>query len=192
MKKLTRNGLVVAVATGGLLILSGSAAVAGAGSGSANDGGVLSGNDTDVAVNAPVTACGNAVAVAGRSRAGCEPGSSGGAHAGSSSRGAEGVLSGNDTDVAVNAPVTACGNAVAVAGDAKARCLAGTDEDSPAPGGDDTAPRDQLNGAGEQRDGDGLAGLAHTGATVLGALPLAGGLVVVGLMLYRSFRSSAA
>ncbi|HEX5494005.1 MAG TPA: chaplin family protein [Mycobacteriales bacterium] len=94
--------------------------------------GVLSGNQADVPVKAPVDVCGNGVAaVVGGALAHCEGGASvtggdGDGVKGAHTSGRHGVLSGNQADVPVKAPVDVCGNAVtAVVGDALAHCPGG-------------------------------------------------------------------
>ncbi|MCP2342927.1 chaplin family protein [Actinomadura rupiterrae] len=88
------------------------------------DYGVLSGNQVNAPVSAPVSVCGNAVAVLGKAAASC----AGGAHVRSSSGGDQhtsgksGVLAGNQVNAPVTAPVSVCGNAVAVLGEAAAGC----------------------------------------------------------------------
>lgn len=79
---------------------------------------VVGGNQVDASVSAPVTICGNAVAVAGTADAGC--GGSGSSSGSGSSTGT--VVGGNDVVGSVSAPVTVCGNAVTVAGDATGSC----------------------------------------------------------------------
>src|SRR5207248_10351360 len=79
-----------------------------------NGGG--SGNQITPTVNAPVTVCGNAVSVIGRSSAHCETHDQGGPSGDNRTNGDGGVLSGNQINPTVNAPVTVCGNAVAVIG----------------------------------------------------------------------------
>jgi len=88
------------------------------------DSSVAGGNQVNAPVSIPVSACGNAVAVLGEAGAFCE----GGAHVRSSSGGGQttsgksSVAGGNQVNAPVNIPVNACGNAVAVLGDAAAGC----------------------------------------------------------------------
>ncbi|MFG2005416.1 chaplin family protein [Spirillospora sp. NPDC048911] len=99
----------------------------GAGPRTSGAGGVLSGNQVLAPITAPITACGNAVAILGVGRAGCKANvnaSSGGGHAPRTS-GRGGVLSGNQVLAPITAPITACGNAVGVPGVAEAGCKAG-------------------------------------------------------------------
>ncbi|MEV5327231.1 chaplin family protein [Nonomuraea sp. NPDC052634] len=93
-------------------------------------GGVLSGNQVVAPITAPINACGNAAAVVGLSRAGCQGGASvhqsGKGAGGNRTSGAGGVLSGNQVVAPITAPVNVCGNAAAVLGDAAAGCLGGS------------------------------------------------------------------
>ncbi|MCO5995797.1 chaplin family protein [Actinoallomurus rhizosphaericola] len=87
------------------------------------------GNQVDAPITAPVNVCGNAVAVIGRSAAGCEGGASVSGGYGSGHRGrttgAGSVLGGNQVNIPITAPINICGNAVAVIGDALAGCKGG-------------------------------------------------------------------
>ncbi|MFE9102240.1 chaplin family protein [Actinomadura geliboluensis] len=91
------------------------------------DGGVLSGNQIDAPVSAPVDVSGNNVAVAGIGDAT----SHGGAkvhkrHAdGQRTSGAHGIASGNQVNAPVSAPVNVCGNSAAVVGTADSGCKGG-------------------------------------------------------------------
>jgi hypothetical protein len=69
LKKLTATAVAAAV-TGALTLAS----PANAGIDTSGDGGILSGNQIFVPVSIPVDACGNAIAVMGRTRAGCRGG----------------------------------------------------------------------------------------------------------------------
>ncbi|MFL6055239.1 MAG: chaplin family protein [Actinoallomurus sp.] len=87
------------------------------------------GNQVDAPISAPVNACGNAIAVIGRSAAGCEGGASvsgrhGGGHRGHTT-GAGSVLGGNQINVPISAPINICGNSAAVLGRAAAGCKGG-------------------------------------------------------------------
>src|SRR6266545_5461632 len=117
---------------------------------------VAGGNQVDVPVNAPVTACGNSVSVAGRAISGCAPGgaassastgsasahsgSAGGASANASTgsqttSGSHSVLGGNQVDIPVNVPVAVCGNAAAVLGRAMSGCMPAASASSASAGG---------------------------------------------------------
>ncbi|WP_214411579.1 chaplin family protein [Sphaerisporangium fuscum] len=91
---------------------------------------VLGGNQVVAPINAPVNVCGNAVAVIGEAFAGCRGGASvkGGAGRGAGGNRTDGrgsVIGGNQVVAPITAPINACGNAVAVLGDAAAGCLGG-------------------------------------------------------------------
>src|SRR6266704_4106664 len=79
---------------------------------------VLGGNQVSVPVSAPVTVCGNAVAVVGEAMSGCAPAAAAqGESTGSSSTSGSGsVGGGNQVSVPVSVAVSVCGNALAVAG----------------------------------------------------------------------------
>jgi LPXTG-motif cell wall-anchored protein len=87
-------------------------------------GGVGSGNQVIAPINAPITACGNAVAVLGTARAGCRvKASSGGKSVGSpTTSGKHSILGGNQVIAPINAPIGVCGNAAGVLGRARAGC----------------------------------------------------------------------
>ncbi|WP_329518656.1 chaplin family protein [Spirillospora sp. NBC_01491] len=117
--------------------------------------GIGSGNQVNAPVKAPVNACGNAVAVAGKADAGCKGGSaahsghgkapgkghgkapgkghgkgaqhhSGGKRpAGQQTSGKHGILAGNQVNAPISIPVNVCGNAVAILGKAVAGCEGG-------------------------------------------------------------------
>ncbi len=95
---------------------------------------VLGGNQVDAPITAPISACGNAIAVLGSSRAGCTGGAAvherhghgrghGAGHNVTSGRSS--VLGGNQVVAPITAPLSACGNAVAIFGNATAGCRGG-------------------------------------------------------------------
>ncbi|WP_336213962.1 chaplin family protein [Nonomuraea sp. LPB2021202275-12-8] len=92
---------------------------------------VLGGNQVNAPISAPVNACGNAVSLFGSSDAGCTGGASvrnsgkGGA-GGNRTSGDSSVLGGNQITAPISAPVNACGNALAIFGDATAGCKGGS------------------------------------------------------------------
>ncbi|GIH27122.1 hypothetical protein Aph01nite_54320 [Acrocarpospora phusangensis] len=92
---------------------------------------VLGGNQVNAPISAPVNACGNAVSLFGSSQAGCVGGSSvknsghGGA-GGNTTNGDHSVLGGNQITAPISAPVNACGNAIAIFGEAVAGCKGGS------------------------------------------------------------------
>ncbi|MDA0637007.1 chaplin family protein [Nonomuraea sp. MCN248] len=95
------------------------------------DRSILGGNQVVAPINAPVNACGNAVSLFGNSDAGCKGGASvqnrgGGSGAGGNrTSGDRSILGGNQVVAPINAPVNACGNAVAIFGEATAGCRGG-------------------------------------------------------------------
>ncbi|GLZ15316.1 hypothetical protein Acsp04_55510 [Actinomadura sp. NBRC 104425] len=110
-------------------------------------GAVLSGNQANAPVAAPVSICGNAAAIVGHTGAFC----SGGAHArngggaGQNTSGAGGVGAGNQANAPVSIPANACGNAAALLGVAAAAC-------------DGTAAVTNPHGSGGNTSGNGPAG----------------------------------
>jgi hypothetical protein len=82
LKKFAATG-VVAIAAGGVLMMSAPAFAGGGGPHTSGDGSVLGGNQVIVPIAIPINVCGNAVAVIGIAGAGCEGGASvGGGHHG--------------------------------------------------------------------------------------------------------------
>ncbi|GGO61786.1 chaplin family protein [Nonomuraea cavernae] len=94
------------------------------------DHSILGGNQVNAPISAPVNACGNAVAIFGSSDAGCKGGASvtnsgkGGA-GGNRTSGDHSILGGNQVTAPISAPINACGNAVAIFGEATAGCKGG-------------------------------------------------------------------
>ncbi|MET8158287.1 chaplin family protein [Sphaerisporangium sp. NPDC005289] len=105
---------------------SGSAGIQGTTSGR---GSVLGGNQVNAPITAPINACGNAVSLVGRSDAGCRGGATvknaGGGAGGNRTDGRHSVLGGNQINAPITAPINACGNAVAIFGEATAGCKGG-------------------------------------------------------------------
>lgn len=93
---------------------------------SAGNYGLLNGNQAAITAQAPIAICGNAVGVAGNATAGCD----GSVHAvakpglvpNMNTAGNYGALNGNQLGVGVQAPITACGNAIGVLANATAGC----------------------------------------------------------------------
>jgi hypothetical protein len=106
--------------------------------------GVVSGNQVNAPISLPVNACGNAVAVVGGAKAGCEGGAKvkGSGKGGQTTDGTDGVLAGNQVKAPISAPVNACGNAVAVVGGALAGCEGGSKVKS----GGNTGSRQKTSG----------------------------------------------
>jgi hypothetical protein len=148
-----------AVLTAGF-VLPASAAFADGPSGNGNAGvlSLLSGNDVNAPVSAPVDICGVAVAILGGSNAGCEGGAAsntviGNAGGGSDNGNAGSIsaLSGNTVNTPVSAPVNICGVSGAVAGFANSGCQGGA------------ASNTVIKGSGGGHD-NGNAGVAAIGS----------------------------
>ncbi|MEV0999720.1 chaplin family protein [Nonomuraea sp. NPDC050202] len=94
------------------------------------NGSVGGGNQVNAPISVPVNACGNAVSLIGKSDAGCKGGATvrtqgrGGA-GGNRTSGNGSVLGGNQITAPISAPINACGNALAIFGDATAGCTGG-------------------------------------------------------------------
>jgi hypothetical protein len=91
---------------------------------------ILGGNQANVPITAPINACGNAVSLFGNADAGCKGGStvknSGRGGAGHNvTSGRSSILGGNQVVAPITAPINACGNSVAIFGDATAGCRGG-------------------------------------------------------------------
>ncbi|MEU8796337.1 chaplin [Spirillospora sp. NPDC048819] len=88
--------------------------------------GVGSGNQANLPISIPVDVCGNAV---GGAAAACEGGASvrnGGHRTGGQTTGGDfGVLAGNQANAPISIPLSACGNAAAIVGQAGAFCEGG-------------------------------------------------------------------
>jgi hypothetical protein len=116
-----------AVLTAGFVALGVSAIPANAFADVTNgSGGVLSGNQVDVPISAPVDVSGNGAALLGTTHAT----SRGGAKVhkrgeGGRTSGAHGIASGNQVNAPISLPVNACGNGAAVLGEADAGCRGG-------------------------------------------------------------------
>ncbi|MER6824234.1 chaplin [Streptomyces cellulosae] len=126
---LSRGVFTAAAAATGILSLYGTPALADsfAGGGAEDSPGVLSGNNVQAPVHVPVNACGNTVTGVGafnsasdntcvNESGGHHGEKAGGAHASGEAKGSPGVLSGNNVQAPVHAPVNACGNDVTIGG----------------------------------------------------------------------------
>jgi ChpA-C len=127
MRSWTKNAGRVALVSAGLFAIGSGIASADSTDGS---NGTLSGNQINTPVSVPANVAGNAAAVAGQA-SGTESGR--GAQVANASdlatrttSGRNGILSGNQVNAPVSAPVNACGNALAIKGDAKAACTGTT------------------------------------------------------------------
>jgi hypothetical protein len=117
---------------------------------------VLGGNQVNAPISAPVNACGNAVSLFGSSDAGCLGGASvknsgqGGA-GGNTTNGDHSLLGGNQVTAPISAPVNACGNAIAIFGEAVAGCKGGSSVKNTGvgPGGNTTSGRSSALGGNQ-------------------------------------------
>ncbi|MEU5340513.1 chaplin [Streptomyces sp. NPDC020766] len=136
MKRVARNGLIIAAAASGAVAVTMPVyADSAADGGTAHSPGVISGNTIQLPVHVPVNVCGNTVNVVGLlnpaagNRCANEGGHSkggdgkGGAHEGSAGAVAEGgakdspgVISGNGVQLPIQLPVNVTGNSVSVVG----------------------------------------------------------------------------
>jgi hypothetical protein len=117
---------------------------------------VLGGNQVNAPISAPINACGNAVSLVGSSDAGCTGGatvrkSGKGGAGGNRTSGDHSVLGGNQITAPINAPINACGNAVAIFGDATAGCKGGASvrDTGPGAGGNRTSGRSSVLGGNQ-------------------------------------------
>ncbi|MGN9789133.1 chaplin family protein [Nonomuraea sp. ZG12] len=117
---------------------------------------VLGGNQVNAPISAPINACGNAVSLVGSSDAGCTGGatvrkSGKGGSGGNRTSGDHSVLGGNQVTAPISAPINACGNAVAIFGDATAGCKGGSSvrDTGPGAGGNRTSGRSSVLGGNQ-------------------------------------------
>lgn len=129
MNTWVRKSFKVGVLSAGVLLFAGNAANA-ANLNSFGNSGLLSGNQINLQAQAPIDVCGNAIGVVGNASAGCEGGSwatlGGDAGPDMNSFGNSGVLSGNQINAQIQAPIDVCGNAVGVFGNTQAGCKGGS------------------------------------------------------------------
>jgi hypothetical protein len=124
----------------GALLVTGTAAQADWNS--SHNAGFLNGSQTSLSVHVPIDVSGNALAIGGfasansngdsaankaSAKASHKKGKNGGAMANSNGGGWStgynaGILNGGQTNVSVSAPITVCGNAIAIFGFASASC----------------------------------------------------------------------
>jgi small secreted domain DUF320 len=126
MRSWMKNAGRVALVSAGLFAIGSGVASADSTDGS---NGVLSGNQVNTPTSVPVNVAGNATAVAGQASGSATGRGAQVANPGDlatrTTSGRNGVLSGNQVNSPISAPVNACGNALAVRGSATANC-AGT------------------------------------------------------------------
>ncbi|GAA2607904.1 chaplin family protein [Actinomadura fulvescens] len=122
----------------------------GAGQSTSGQSGVVAGNQVNAPISAPISACGNAV---GNAVADCDGGASvrNGGHGsgGQTTSGDHSLGGGNQVNAPVSIPVSACGNAVAVLGEAGAFCEGGSHVRSSS-GGDQITSGNKSVGGGNQ------------------------------------------
>jgi hypothetical protein len=123
-----RKSFKVGALSAGALLFAGTAA--NADFNSAGNSGVLSGNQINATLQAPIDVCGNAIGIVGNASAACRGGSWADLGSDSSPRfnsiGNSGLASGNQINATVQAPIDVCGNAVGVFGNARAACVGGS------------------------------------------------------------------
>jgi hypothetical protein len=236
LRQTLSKGAFAAAAATGILSLYGSPALADAdASGVAKDSpGVLSGNSVQAPIDVPVNVCGNTVNVlAALNKAfgnSCSntshksKHSDGGADASAVVKGSPGVLSGNNVQLPIDAPVNACGNNVdggaalnkAYGNDCENGSYGGhgggygTDDDTPStdeertppvkerPAPHDETPRSTPPGSEdssiteEVEEGGTLPQLAETGSEALVAASAASAaLIAGGVLMYRRGRRTS-
>ena len=110
MKTWVRKSFKVGVLSAGVLLFGGTAA--NADFNSAGNAGLLSGNQINAQLQAPIDVCGNAIGVRGNASAGCKGGSWAtlGEAGDFNSFGNAGFLSGNQINAQIQAPIDVCGN----------------------------------------------------------------------------------
>ncbi|MGP3923492.1 chaplin [Streptomyces sp. 8N616] len=218
MRRVARNGLVTAVATGGVLAAAAGYAHADAGAEgtAARSPGVVSGNTVQAPVHVPVNVCGNTVNAVGLlspaagnrcvndSRGhggdygeGSHSSAPAGATAHARGRGSPGIASGNTVQLPVDVPVNVTGNSVNVGGIGNA---AVGNSSSNGSGDRPHKPRTPQPPTADKPVPPRTAGvhaiaptetetLAQTGAGVPGyVVPAGAGLLLGGALLYRRFR----
>src|SRR5437762_2939262 len=122
MKTWVRKSLKVGILSAGFLLIGGAAANAAS---TADNFGVLGGNQVHAPIQAPITVTGNAIGLLGGATA---SGSAGGSASANASGGAgstsdnTGIGSGNQVTPVINVPIDICGNAVSLLGTATADC----------------------------------------------------------------------
>ncbi|MDA2809573.1 chaplin [Nocardiopsis sp. RSe5-2] len=117
-------------------------------------GGVASGNQINIPVDAALDICGNSAAIGGVSKADCTKvverlaDESGGGSGGPTTDGSGGVASGNQINIPVDAAITVCGNSVAVLGTSKAECTTVVNVITTSPENEEAPQTDGSGGVG--------------------------------------------
>ncbi|WP_158630392.1 chaplin family protein [Glycomyces terrestris] len=145
--------------------------------------GALSGNQLLAPIQAPINACGNAIAVGGSADAHCDGGAdadySGAGHL--TTQDNVGLGNGNQVFAPIQAPVNVCGNAIAILGVATASCDGGSEAEIPGDDKHDKHDSHKELATAEAADMDlneealPVPGLDTVGGVVSGA-PVVGGL----------------
>src|SRR6266702_4895588 len=120
MKTWVRKSLKVGILSAGFLLIGGAAANAAS---TADNFGVLGGNQVQAPIQAPISVTGNAIGLLGSASAtshGGASGTAGGAAAAGSTSDNFGIGSGNQAGVSLLAPITVSGNAIGALGSAHA------------------------------------------------------------------------
>jgi hypothetical protein len=128
MNTWARKSFKVGVLAAGGLLFAGTAANA-ATINSIGNSGLLTGNQANATVQAPIDVCGNGVGVLGFGAGSCQGGSwasIGDDNTTLNSIGNSGALTGNQLNATVQAPIDVCGNGVGVAGAGLAGCQGGS------------------------------------------------------------------
>jgi hypothetical protein len=130
-RKTAQTGLV---AVGAVLVAgTGTAHADGPDTTTQDNIGAVSGSQVIAPIQAPINACGIAVAAGGTADAGCDGGAetdySGAGHL--TSQDNVGLGNGNQLFAPIQAPVNVCGNAIAVIGTASASCDGGSEAEVP-------------------------------------------------------------
>ncbi|MCC3764033.1 chaplin [Glycomyces sp. TRM65418] len=150
--------------------------------------GALSGNQLLAPIQAPVNACGNAIAVGGVSDAACEGGASAEYNGAGdlTTQDNIGLGNGNQLFAPIQAPINVCGNAIAILGSASASCEGGSDAEIPGDGGHHHSHKEHSTTESSGADVNeemlpAVPGLdtvsGATGALPVDGVPVVGGLV---------------
>jgi hypothetical protein len=221
MRRVTRNGLIIAAAASGAVAVTMPVYADSAADGATADSpGLISGNTVQFPVHVPVNVCGNTVNVAGllNPATGNSCANEGGSKAGGSNGGARkgpagavadgrgkdspGVLSGNGVQIPGRLPVNVSGNSVSVVGIGNAAVgneSTNTSEGRPHHPATPPAPKPssppkkpaESTGPQTPQPGPG-ASLAHTGTDLTApAVAASAALLLGGAALYRRFRPAA-
>ena len=132
-KSLARNSVRVGMIAAGLVLLAGGTAQAGGNATTGGNYGAGNGNQLITGIQAPISLCGNSIAILGVAGSSCQGDSTattkpsqagnGHGHGHNLTTGDNfGLLNGNQADTDVQVPVTVCGNSIAILGVASSGC----------------------------------------------------------------------